>query len=316
MANDHPAVRHLHCDLGRDVDRHPRPARPGLTAMVGDLPLRHRGAGDGAGGAGPASVAAAEPRASGKRGAARIRAVLRQLQRRLSRRALCHLGTGGDGVRDPAHPQQPARLGHPGTKAEPPLRTRRAGRGGRGGAVVRQRDPGASSARQRHRDRDRADIVGAARRVGRQRLPGDRRAAPLSAASAAGVGDGARRAVRCDHRPGRRRAADDRPATRILGGAAVPVAGGVGAVLQPLFPVHPPRRRGQGGLFECARSDHRDEPVDRVRGLFVDAARCCGGCAGARRDAACAGAATATARRRRARRGLVISPQWAALARS
>ena len=99
-------------------------------------------------------------------------------------------------------------------------------------------------------------------------------------------------------------AADDRPARRLLGGAIVSVAGGVGAVLQPLFPVHPPGRGGPRGLFERAGADHRDEPVDRVRGLSLDPTGGRGGGAGAGRDAARAGAATATAGGRRARRGL------------
>ena len=60
--------------------------------------------------------------AARRRGGPRVHAVLRQLQRRLSRRASHHLRPGRDGVRAAGDPQQPARLGLPRPAPEPALR--------------------------------------------------------------------------------------------------------------------------------------------------------------------------------------------------
>ena len=134
---DHHPVHHLHRRVGIDLDRHPRPARHGPAAMVGRLSLHHRRRRHGAGRQMEGPVAEDRPRRADRRAGARDHPVQRQLQQRLSGRAVHHLGRGGDGVRAAADPQQPARLGLPRPEAERPVPLGGAGRGCRRRPAVR-----------------------------------------------------------------------------------------------------------------------------------------------------------------------------------
>ena len=81
------------------------------AAMVGDLPLRRRCARDGAHSRdGRATSLQHRPEGPARRGVPRLHPVLRELQRRLSRRAAYHVGRRRDGVRVAADPGDPARL--------------------------------------------------------------------------------------------------------------------------------------------------------------------------------------------------------------
>ncbi len=212
--------------------------------------------------------------------------VQRQLQQRLSGRAVHHLGRGGDGVRAAADPQQPARLGLPRPEAQPPLPVGRAGRGLPASACCSS----TSCAAARSAISDIAIGLGLTtarpdRRVGRQRLSGRQGSAAPSAAGAARLVDGDRRGDRhCSGLRGRR-PAGRRGAARLLGRRDLPRAVRLGAVLRALFPGGAQDRPGQGGLFERDGADHRHEPVDPVRRLSLEPAGDRRGGAGARRNA-------------------------------
>ena len=257
-----PPVHHLHGDLGLDLDRHPRPARRRPAAMVGHLPLRHRGRCDGAGGGGEGRDSLRLDGAALLAGAlARLLPVLRQLQCRLSRRTAHHVGRRRDGLRVAPDPQHPARLGLSRRSGRPCASLWSSLVAVAGIVLLFLHEIHEHAAAPR---RSSAGIGLTARRddrrVDRQRPPGPARNPPLSAVRACSPGRWRSGAVidACRRLRLLRSAGVRRPASATGSAFSTWRSPPRRSTFSLYYPGRAQDRPGQGRLFERARADHRD----------------------------------------------------------